>query len=137
MKTLSKKLITAGAFGAAAIAQLFSPIVAFAEEKVDILPTELQKVSDVKLPGLISIIIRIILIAGFILAFVFLVIGGIRWILAGGDKTKVEGARGQVIGALVGLVIIILAFVLIMFIQNFFGVSLILDKGGIVIPTAL
>lgn len=135
MKTLSKKLITAGALGAAAAAQLFSPIAAWAAT-VDILPGSLQTSATVTLPNVIKWIITIIVAAGFILAFVFLVIGGIRWILAGGDKTKVEGARGQVIGALVGLVIIILAFVVIMFVQQFFGVNVFTGTGQVNIPTA-
>ncbi len=128
MKTLSKKYFIAGALGAVATAQLFSPLVASAAT-VDILPQGLNNVSTVSLPAVITWIIKLIIIAGFILAFVFLVIGGIRWILAGGDKTKVEGARGQVIGALVGLVIIILAFVVIMFIQNVFKVNVIGNTG--------
>ncbi len=135
MKTLSKKYFIAGALGAVATAQLFSPLAASAAT-VDILPADLQPVSNTSIPGVITWVIQLIIIAGFVLAFVFLIIGGIRWILAGGDKTKVEGARGQVIGALVGLVIIILAFVIVMFIQNVFKVTVIAPKGGINIPTA-
>lgn len=127
------KKFAAPAAIAAAVASLFSPVVVLAAT-IDILPSELQPVSNTSLPGVISWIIRLIIIAGFILAFVFLVIGGIRWILAGGDKTKVEGARGQVIGALVGLVIIILAFVIIMFIQSVFKIDVIGGKGNITVP---
>ena len=69
--------------------------------------------------------IRLILIAAFVLAFIILLVGGVRWIVAGGDKTAVEGARNMVTGALIGLVIVLAAFAIIRLVEIFFGIQII------------
>ena len=58
-----------------------------------------------------------------ILIFI-LVIGGIKWILSGGDKAHTEGARNQITAALVGLVIVFSAWAIIQLINTFFGVNI-------------
>ncbi len=66
-----------------------------------------------------------IIIIAIVLALVFLVWGGIKWILSGGDKSKVEGARGTIIAAIVGLLIIFISwFVINLITQIFFQHSL-------------
>jgi len=81
----------------------------------------------------VSFIVRIIIIAAFIVAFIFLLIGGLRWITAGGDEKAVAGARGMVTGALIGLVIVLAAFAIIRLIEFFFNVNII--SGALTIPT--
>src|SRR4030043_298221 len=49
-------------------------------------------------------IIAILLIVGVIVAFIFLVIGAIQWMTAGGDKAALELARGKVMSAIIGLI---------------------------------
>jgi len=51
-------------------------------------------------------------IAGLV-AVVFLVIGGIRYIVSAGNPTQTEGAKKTIIYALVGLAVIVLALVLV------------------------
>jgi hypothetical protein len=70
-------------------------------------------------------VIRVILIAAFVIAFIFLLVGGVRWILAGGDKQAVEGARNMVTGALIGLVVVLAAFAIIRLVEIFFGIQII------------
>jgi len=41
-----------------------------------------------------------------------LIIGGIRWILSGGDKANTESARNQITAALIGLIIVFAAWAL-------------------------
>jgi len=43
---------------------------------------------------------------------------------SGGDKAKVESARGTIIAAIVGLVIAFLAFFILSLALSFFGLSL-------------
>ncbi len=81
------------------------------------------------IPSIVSGLIRLSLVVAAIVFFFILVIGGIKWIASGGDKAQTEGARSQITAALVGLVIIILAFVVIMFIQNVFKVNVIGNTG--------
>lgn len=109
-------------------ASLLFPSQVFAELIVptDVLPA-------VTLLSVITAIIRFILIVAFIAAFIMLLIGGIRWILAGGDEKAVSSARGTITAALIGLVIVLLSFAIIKLVEAFFGVTII--SGEIEIPT--
>lgn len=60
----------------------------------------------------ISNTLRIVLIAAVILVLVYLIIGAFQWITSGGDKEAVGKARGRITAALIGLVILALAFVI-------------------------
>lgn len=121
-----KKLI-AGAF--APIVSLALPASAFAET---IIPTELKTVGEFDAIDIVRGIIQFILVVAFVLAFIMLLIGGIRWITAGGDEKAVGSARNMITAALIGLVIVLVAFALIKLVETFFGVSII--SGGVEIP---
>lgn len=73
--------------------------------------------------GLISNIITILFIVAVLLAIAFLVYGGIKWITSGGDKGKVEAARGTIVAALVGLVLVFLSYFVINLVAQFFGLG--------------
>lgn len=70
-------------------------------------------------------IIRFILLIAFIIAFIMLLVGGIRWIMAGGDEKSVEKARNTITAALIGLVVILVAYALIRIVELFFNVNVI------------
>ena len=81
------------------------------------------------LPALLSFI----LIAAIIISLIYLIWGGIKWITSGGDKGNVETARGHIIAAIIGLVLVFSAWFIMNFIlQTFFGGNL---QGGISLPT--
>ena len=44
------------------------------------------------------------------LSFIFIVIGGIQWITAGGDKLAAQSARDRITAAVVGLIIVDLGY---------------------------
>ncbi len=67
-----------------------------------------------------SAVLALLLIAAVVLALVFLIYGGIKWILSGGDKTAVEGARNHIIAAIVGLIIAFAAFFILNIILHLF-----------------
>lgn len=73
----------------------------------------------------VTFIVRLLIIVAFIISFIFLLIGGVRWIASGGDAKAVEGARNMVTAALVGLVIVLASFALIRLIEFFFRVTII------------
>ena len=62
-------------------------------------------------------------IAG-VASFIFLLWGGLQWILAGGDKEGTEKARKRITAALIGLVIVFSAYAIIILASNFLGVQL-------------
>lgn len=73
--------------------------------------------------GVITRGITIALVVATLIALGFLIYGGIRWILSGGEKEKVEEARGTIIAALVGLVITFLAFFIINIVFSLFNLG--------------
>ncbi len=76
------------------------------------------------LGGIVGAAVTFILIIAVLIALFFLIWGGIRWITSGGDKAKVESARGTIIAAIIGLVIAFLAFFILSLALSFFGLSL-------------
>lgn len=69
-------------------------------------------------------IIILILIIAIVISLVFLIYGGIRWILSGGDKTAVESARNHIVAAIVGLVVALLAFFIIRVVLGLLGINI-------------
>ena len=79
---------------------------------------------DFTIPKLISTGIQLLFVIAAIIFFFMLVIGGIRWILSGGDKGQTEAARNQITAALVGLVIVFAAWAIVQLLGTFFGVEI-------------
>jgi hypothetical protein len=63
-------------------------------------------------------------IAG-VVSFVFLLWGGLQWILAGGDKEGTEKARKKITAALIGLAIVFSAYALLFILRTLFNINLI------------
>lgn len=70
----------------------------------------------------ISGLVTLILVIAVIIALFYLLWGGIKWITSGGDKGAVETARNHIIAAIIGLIVVFLAwFILNFLLQTFFG----------------
>ena len=94
-------------------------------------PTNI-KIGDVG--QLISALVGVLLILAALLAFFFLILGGIQWITSGGDKAGMEAARNKITHAIVGLIIVGAAWAIMILVQNFLGVSII--GGTLTFPKA-
>lgn len=70
--------------------------------------------------SVISTGINVLLFVAFVAALGFLIYGGIRWIMSGGDKEGTAKAKGTVTSALIGLVIVLASWILLNVITNFF-----------------
>ena len=57
----------------------------------------------------------------FILYFLW---GGLEWIMAGGDKGKIEQARGKITQGLIGLAVLAASYVIIKFLETAIGMNL-------------
>lgn len=69
-------------------------------------------------------------IVGSLIFFFMLISGAIQWISSGGDKQGLEGARGKITNALIGIVLLFASLAIIRLIEYFFGVSILtLDIG--------
>lgn len=78
--------------------------------------------------------ISLLFVGGVVIFFFVLLIGAIQWISSGGDKQALEGARGKISNALIGLVILFSTFAVIKLIEAFFHISILsIDIGPLVI----
>jgi hypothetical protein len=97
-----------------------------AQDQINLQPTNSQfsSLGGLTIPQIISGLIKGALVVAAIVFFFILVIGGIKWIASGGDKSATEGARSQITAALVGLVIVFAAWAIVSLIQTFFGINI-------------
>lgn len=66
--------------------------------------------------GLLITVANIVAAVAGVVAVVVIVISGAKYITSGGDASKVQAAKGTLIGAVIGLVVIALADVIIGFV---------------------
>ena len=81
---------------------------------------------------LIPAIIGLGFVIGVIVFVFMMIIGAIQWISSGGDKASVEAARGRVMNAIIGLIVLFVVFALIKLIETFFIINILeLDIGAL------
>lgn len=68
-------------------------------------------------------VVRAVVALGGVALFVMLLVGGFNFLFSGGDQKKLETARGTVTQAIVGIVIMSLAYLIILTVQTFTGVN--------------
>lgn len=83
----------------------------------------LCKLSLDKNANIFSNVIEIMLVLAAIASLFFLIYGGIRWIMSGGDKAKIGEARAMLTAAIVGLIISFLAFFILNLVAGLFGLD--------------
>ena len=71
--------------------------------------------------GLIKTVIQWMLGIAFGIAVLFLIIGGFWYITSGGNEETAEKGKNTVVNALIGIVIIVLAFVIVSVVANLVG----------------
>jgi TRAP-type C4-dicarboxylate transport system permease small subunit len=74
---------------------------------------------------LLSAVVELLLILAALIAFIYLILGGIQWITSGGDKAGMEAARNKITHAVVGLIIVGAAWAIMTLVQQFLGVDII------------
>lgn len=72
----------------------------------------------------IPALITLAFIVGSIVFVFMLIVGGIQWMGASGDKAALEAARGRIVQALIGIVILFSAYAIVALIEVFFGTNL-------------
>lgn len=66
---------------------------------------------------LFSDIIKIFIIISAVGAMIFIIIGGLKMVTGGGDPKKLASARNTIFYALIGLIVIALAFAIVQVVQ--------------------
>lgn len=102
----------------AALSTLALASPAYAQTNINVIknPTQFTSISQI-LGAVFFTLISII--AG--ISVIFIIIGGIRYILARGDPKATESARGTITAAIIGLVIALLAVVIVTVVTGFLG----------------
>jgi hypothetical protein len=65
----------------------------------------------------------VLLVAG-LATFMYLVYGGVQWIMSGGDKGKLEEARSKLTNGVIGLAIVASAWAIYLLLDYFFGIGI-------------
>ena len=83
--------------------------------------------------GLIRASISLLLVTSFIVAFIWLILAGLRFITSGSDPKNVAQAWSQIYWGIIGLVIVISSYAIIRLVETFFGFNII--SGGFQLPS--
>lgn len=108
---------------------LFLALPAYAQTSVDPctkssgIAATLCKLGGDQIASTIRNIIVFFVILAVIIALLYLVYGGIKWITSRGEKDQVEAARNHIIAAIVGLIVVFLAIFILSIILAAFGVE--------------
>ncbi len=114
----------------------FAPL-AFAGTDVTICPKDQNgflSLCSFNFSNFIPALVTTLFIVAIVVALIYLIWGGFKWLMSGGDKAAVGSAREHIVAAIVGLVIIFLAYFILNFILSFFHITN--ASGGFVIPPA-
>lgn len=103
------------------------PASALAASVLDLTPptgSEFSKLGNYTIPQIVSALVGLVLVVAGLVAFAYLIFGGVMWISSSGDKGKIETARNTITAALIGLLIVFSTWAIIQLIQVFFGVNI-------------
>lgn len=73
--------------------------------------------------NIISAIISLFLVIGTVAALLYMLLGGIGWIISDGDKGKLEQARNRILQAVLGLIVVAASWALWLLMGNFLGIN--------------
>jgi hypothetical protein len=109
-------------------------IAAYAAESIKILPDKgtFTPLGSLTFSGIVSGAISLAMLVVALVFFFILILGGLKWVMSGGDQKNVEAARAQITNALIGLAIVFAAFAIMKLIETIFGINLL---SGMTIPT--
>lgn len=75
---------------------------------------------SLKIDTLVGPLIQLIFILAVLVALLYLIWGGFKWLTSGGDKQAVQTAREHIIAAIIGLVVIFLSYFILNILIGFF-----------------
>lgn len=78
----------------------------------------------VALATLIAALWRAVIMVGGLALLLFLLWGGLEWVMAGGDKTKLENARNKITQGIMGMAILAASLAIAIFLREVFGFDL-------------
>lgn len=76
--------------------------------------------------------IQLLLIASFVIALIWTIIAGLRFIFAGGDEKTISSAWSQIYYGLIGMAVVMGSYAIIRIVEIFFRVNVV--TGNLVLP---
>jgi len=70
--------------------------------------------------SLVGKVVGIILLVAGIIAFLYLLYGGIQYMTAGGDAEKATAARTTILNAVIGIIIIVISYSIVIYLRTLF-----------------
>ena len=134
-----KKIIFGILFFCILITPLMANIANATDVNEDVLMNSLKKTAAIAgfettdevstdLPTIIGNIIRLILKFLGIIAIIMLIMGGVQWMTSGGAEEKTTNARKLIVNSLIGLIIVLLAYVITVWVVNTFKDEIVKDS---------
>jgi amino acid transporter len=115
------KLTTKQITAAVVLVALAMPVLAMAQilpaTAPGGLPTTVFGTSD-RVSTILLRIVEIALSLAGLIAILFLIIGGFRYVTAAGNEEAAESAKKTILNAIIGIIVIILSFVILRVIDN-------------------
>lgn len=88
-----------------------------------------QDVATIKsLETLFANVVRAVVALSGVALFVMLVVGGYSLLFSGGDQKKLETAKGTITNAIIGIVVIVMAYLILRLIGVFTGLEDVITK---------
>ena len=111
----------------------FLALPAFAQTDLDICKSArgiAKTLCDLGGPGgnnvaqTIQNIVVFFVVLSIVIALLYLVYGGLKWITSRGEKDQVEAARNHIIAAIIGLIVVFLAIFILSIVLTAFGLKI-------------
>jgi len=101
----------------------FSPVTTLAQASEWQVANPFKMGEGQSLQQIIAQIINIAFMAAGLVAVIYLIIGGFRYVTSGGNAEAIEGAKATILNAIIGLIIIFISFLLVNYILGAMGVG--------------
>lgn len=80
--------------------------------------------SETSFPEFIGRMLSAIMVIAALLLLIYLLWGGISWITAAGDSSKISAARDRMTQAVIGIIVLASSLAIFMLVQSFLGVEI-------------
>jgi hypothetical protein len=82
---------------------------------------ELEEAGGEKLNDIVKLVINLFSVVVAVIAVIMIIVGGLKYIMSGGDSGNITGAKNTILYAIVGLVIVALAQFIVRFVLDKVG----------------
>jgi hypothetical protein len=132
MKNIIKKslqgllLVPVFALGVSFVAPALQPVDTYAltaREGADSAKTDEQPAEVTGNGGVFQTITNVLLFIIGAISVIMLIIGGIRYVVSGGDSSAVTSAKNTILYAIVGIIVALLAYALVNFVLTSFSAA--------------